>query len=80
MIVRMVLDYAYFGACCWILMILELMLDCDDFRDDAGFTVNGVPCHMRSRTRNQRKTLFSPPKTPHPPKKNHGTPPPEEWH
>lgn len=73
MIVRMVLYYAYFEECCWSLMILELMLDCDDFRDDAGFwwcSMLMLLMYMRSRTRNQPKTLLSPPQIPaRPPQK-----------
>ena len=46
MIVRVVLNFdvpedaARFwglGACCWILMILNMMPDFDDFEDSAGF-------------------------------------------
>ena len=31
MILKKMLDFDDFGACCWILMILKKMLDCDDF-------------------------------------------------
>ena len=47
MILKKILDFDDFGACCWILMILKhaagilmilkKMLDFDDFEEDAGF-------------------------------------------
>ena len=46
MILRIVLDsddsaidarFGWFGARCWILMTLKVMLGLDDFEDDAGF-------------------------------------------
>ena len=37
MILKKILDLDDFGACCWILMILNMMLDFDDFEEDAGF-------------------------------------------
>ena len=37
MILKKVLDFDDFGACCWILMILKKMLYFDDFEEDAGF-------------------------------------------
>ena len=35
MILKKVLDFDDFGACCWILMILKKMLEFDDFEEDA---------------------------------------------
>ena len=35
MILKKMLDFDDFGACCWILMILKKMLGCDDFEEDA---------------------------------------------
>ena len=37
MILKQMLDFDDFGACCWILMILKKMLGFDDFEEDAGF-------------------------------------------
>ena len=37
MILKKMLDFDDFGACCWILMILKKMLDFDEFEEDAGF-------------------------------------------
>ena len=37
MILKKMLDFDDFGACCRIFMILKKMLDFDDFEDDAGF-------------------------------------------
>ena len=31
------LDFDGFAACCWVLMILNMMLDFEDFEEDAGF-------------------------------------------
>ena len=41
MILKKILDFDAFGACCWILMILMIlkkMLGFDDFGEDAGFS------------------------------------------
>ena len=38
MILKKILDFDAFGACCWILMILKKMLGFDDFGEDAGFS------------------------------------------
>ena len=35
MILKKILDFDVFGACCWILMILKKMLYFDDFEEDA---------------------------------------------
>ena len=35
MILKKILDFDDFGACCWILMILKKMLYFDDFEEDA---------------------------------------------
>ena len=35
MILKKVLDFDDFGACCWILMILKKMLYLVDFEEDA---------------------------------------------
>ena len=46
MILQMMLDvdvfagdagFWWFGACCWILMISRIVLNFDDFEEDAGF-------------------------------------------
>ena len=37
MILKKMLDFDDFGACCWILMILKKMLGFDDFEEDAKF-------------------------------------------
>ena len=37
MILKKMLDFDDFGACCWILMILKKMLYFDDFDEDALF-------------------------------------------
>ena len=37
MILKKMLDFDDFGACCWILMILKKMLEFGDFEEDAGF-------------------------------------------
>ena len=35
MILKKMLDFDDFGACCWILVNLKKMLDFDDFEKDA---------------------------------------------
>ena len=37
MILKKMLDFDDFGACCWLLMILKKMPGFDDFEEDAGF-------------------------------------------
>ena len=37
MILKKMLNFDDFGACCWILMILKKMLGFDDFEEDAKF-------------------------------------------
>ena len=37
MILKKMLDFDDFGACCWMLMIFKKMLDFGDFEEDAKF-------------------------------------------